>query len=207
MIKLGFDFARIPQYYLGLPHQTKALNFLTDKSILNGMLSNADLEEFVSLWRSPEAENPTKLNATNQLNAFLKMLRVGEGTSGEDGYYTMFTGVPFSSFNDHPRQLQRANGLVSDAAGAYQFLSTTWDQVATALGLTDFSPQSQDLAAIELIRRRCAYDDVIAGRITEAVEKCSYEWASLPPGQYDQPIKTFDEVIELFKGYGGYFLS
>jgi muramidase (phage lysozyme) len=61
------------------------------------------------------------------------------------------------------------NQYTSTAAGAFQFLSRTWDECAKALGLTDFSPASQDLAAVFLIDRRKALDDVLAGRFDEAV--------------------------------------
>jgi muramidase (phage lysozyme) len=58
----------------------------------------------------------------------------------------------FENFADHPRSPARIlkgpnAGRVSDAAGKYQFLSRTWDQYKNKLGLTDFSPQSQDRAA------------------------------------------------------------
>jgi len=138
-----------------------------------------------------------------QVEAFLKMIRVPEGTSSPDGYMTIFTGRKFYSFDDHPRILVCSGGLCSDAAGAYQFLSTTWDMLAKDLNLPDFSPHSQDLGAIELIRRRSAYEDVIDGRITAALEKTSWEWASLPPGRYGQPSISFKEAIDLFLEYGG----
>ncbi len=40
----------------------------------------------------------------------------------------MFTGTKFTGFEDHPRKLNTSGALTSDAAGAYQFLSTTWDE-------------------------------------------------------------------------------
>jgi muramidase (phage lysozyme) len=65
----------------------------------------------------------------------------------------MFTGARFPDFSDHPRLIQFIPGLASDAAGRYQFLSTTWD----GLRLGDFSPkQNQDHGAVELIRQRGA---------------------------------------------------
>ena len=57
----------------------------------------------------------------------------------------MFTHKRFDGFGDHPRQLQSGGGYTSDAAGAYQFLSTTWDGARNALGLQDFSPASQEV--------------------------------------------------------------
>jgi len=58
----------------------------------------------------------------------------------------------FSDFSDHPRSRVPIPGTNShsDAAGLYQFLSSTWDTEAKKLGLKDFSPASQDVAAWDL---------------------------------------------------------
>lgn len=136
--------------------------------------------------------------------AFLEMLRDGEGTLGDKGFTTMFTGVQFSGFGDHPRQIQGSGGLRSDAAGAYQFLSTTWGGVAGKLGLKDFSPRSQALGAQQLLRDRGAYDAIVRGDLATALNSTSYEWASLPSGpggggRYGQPNHSYGEVEKLFK--------
>jgi len=146
----------------------------------------------------------TPSHASANLRAFLRLIRECEGT-GQDpnGYRMMFTNKLFHSFADHPRQLQHGGGISSDAAGAYQFLSTTWDMAAEALKLPDFSPPSQDAAAVWLIGRRGALEAVKQGRLKEALDKCSYEWASLPPGRYGQPIKTYQECEAIFRKYGG----
>lgn len=136
--------------------------------------------------------------------AFLEMLRDGEGTLGDKGFTTMFTGVQFSGFGDHPRQIQGSGRLRSDAAGAYQYLSTTWDSVAATLGLKDFSPRNQALGAQQLLRNRGAYDAIVRGDLAAALDSTSYEWASLPSGpggggRYGQPNHTYGEVEKLFK--------
>lgn len=61
------------------------------------------------------------------------------------GYNVINGGEKFSSYADHPRR--RGAGGESTAAGRYQFVKGTWDRAAKALGLTDFSPASQDRAA------------------------------------------------------------
>ena len=38
------------------------------------------------------------------VRAFLRMLRHGEGTAGDNGYRVQFGGGLFASFVDHPRQ-------------------------------------------------------------------------------------------------------
>lgn len=136
------------------------------------------------------------------LRAFLHVIRVGEGTPDERGYQRMFGGSHFDSFSDHPRKRIRASlggtPITSTAAGAYQFLSTTWDECAKALSLSDFSPQSQDVAAVYLIRRRGALADALAGRIEAAITKCNREWASLPGSPYGQPVKTMAQALATY---------
>jgi muramidase (phage lysozyme) len=145
------------------------------------------------------------LAASPNLRAFLRMLRVGEGTVDEDGYRRHFGGRLFDSFADHPRVAITAglgkNKYTSTAAGAYQFLSKTWDGCKAALDLPDFSPASQDVAAVYLIRGRKALPDVLAGRIEQAIIKCNKEWASLPDSPYGQPVRTMAQAMGDFARY------
>jgi muramidase (phage lysozyme) len=178
-------------FYKGLDHQKKAIAYLQNN------IPKPVLDKFAHTWRTPEPVSPNQENS--QIKAFLNLIRVPEGTSGIDGYRIMFTGKRFSSFADHPRIIQCAGELCSDAAGAYQFLSTTWD----SLNLPDFSPENQDKGAIELIKRRFAYQNIIDGNIRTALDKCSWEWASLPPGRYGQPSISYTECEALFVKFGG----
>lgn len=148
--------------------------------------------------------------ASSNVRAFLAMIRHGEGTSDDDGYRRMFGGKLFDGFDDHPRQVQtytlkKGGQLSSSAAGAYQFLSRTWDGLVKQWGFKDFSPHSQDLGAIALILGRKALDDVIAGRFDEAVQKCAKEWASLPGSPYGQPTTTLEKAREIYAAAGGAF--
>lgn len=137
------------------------------------------------------------------VKAFLRLIRAGESSQGEDAYRMMFGGKLFDSFDHHPNIKVTANGLTSTAAGAYQFLFRTWAEVSEALMLPDFSPPMQDLAAVYLINRRKALEDVEAGRIEQAIEKCNREWASLPGSPYGQPTRTLKQALATFKEYGG----
>ncbi len=118
----------------------------------------------------------------DRVKAFLDTIAAAEGTAAADGYRTQYTGTKFASFSDHPREMRcgRRYGkkLCSDAAGRYQFLSTTWDRFAKKFGVKDFSPQNQDLMAIELIREKGALEDIEAGRLEPAVRKLAYIWPS-----------------------------
>ncbi|MEZ4287632.1 MAG: glycoside hydrolase family 104 protein [Polyangiales bacterium] len=127
-----------------------------------------------------------------------------EGTSrigAKDGYNVMFTGRQFGSCVQHPNVKNCSGGLCSTAAGRYQFLKGTWD----GLGFPDFFPASQDRGAIELIRRRGVnLSDAAAlttSQVMAAMDKLSYEWASLPPGRYGQPVRTMDEVVFAYRAF------
>lgn len=126
-----------------------------------------------------------------QVQAFLQLIRTGEGTTGPNGYRTMYGGGLFVSYVDHPRRSITAGGITSTAAGAYQFLSRTWDEMVAMYSLADFSPVNQDVAAVGLIKRRGALADVLAGRFRAAIDKCNREWASLPGSPYGQPTMSY----------------
>ena len=138
----------------------------------------------------------------NEVKAFLYMIRYCEGTAGPDGYRTMFGGKLFDSFKDHPRVLTtfklKGTRYKSSAAGAYQFLQGTWDALVRKNGYKDFSPETQDDAAIELIKGRKAYDDILKGDIVTAIKKCNREWASLPGSPYGQPVKKMEECLAVY---------
>jgi lysozyme len=136
--------------------------------------------------------------------AFLKMIRVAEGTGGPNGYRTFFGNGLFDSYAAHPRVVHTGGSLRSTAAGAYQFKSDTWSDLQKAhKDLTDFTPDSQDRAAVYLIKRRSAYTDVINGNLDSAVDKCSFEWASFPPGRYGQGNVCLPNMHEIYVANGG----
>lgn len=153
-------------------------------------------------------------NVTDQVmshrnvRAMLAVIRRGEGTRGPDGYATLFGGKLFTGWADHPRvKVCRtfANGkrVCSTAAGAYQFLASSWDETRAAMKLPDFSPASQDRAAVGRIAARGALADVIAGRFDSAILKLSREWASLPGSPYGQPVISKETARAEFLAAGG----
>ncbi len=142
-------------------------------------------------------------------------IRFGEGTLGSAGYNTQFTGTKFTDTSKHPRELRSGGGYTSDAAGAYQFLSTTWDRAKNALGLQDFSPESQEKAGRYLTQQRGVNPDQVfktKAEFKEAMDKLAPEWASLPysgispsghgrgSSYYGQGGKTLDQLWEIYQG-------
>lgn len=177
-------------------------------------------------------ESFTVAKSTDDTNvrAFLSMIDYAEGTSvgGRDPYRTCYgyrhtiTDLAF-----HPAELRgpagqqwrewsgeklpdevcraagKLPGCVSTAAGRYQIIRPTWLDAKRALALTDFSPASQDAAAVYLIRKRGALDDVKRGRLADAVAKCAPEWASLPGAGYKQPERRVASLTQAYVEAGG----
>ena len=145
------------------------------------------------------------------VRAFLQTIAFAEGTENSNGYRMMFTGTLFNSFQAHPNvkncSLYKGKPLCSTAAGKYQILKTTWDEVALKLNLKDFSPQSQDLAAVQLIKQAGAYQDILTGRFDDAVFKLAPTWASFPTAEgksyYNQPSKKLTDLRRVYLGAGG----
>jgi lysozyme len=142
------------------------------------------------------------------LRAFLMMIRACEGTAGPDGYKMLFGGGLFDAFDDHPRvriPFTQTDGErnYSSAAGAYQILRKTWDRLQFKLTLPDFSPESQDVAARELIAECDALSDVMDGNLAEAMRKCAPIWASLPDARYPQPKRSVEFARAAYRAAGG----
>lgn len=147
--------------------------------------------------------NPFDLNNSN-VQALLRVIRTGEGTTGENGYRTLFGGGLFNNgFADHPRITVKASGYTSTAAGAYQFIQSSWDETKRVMGLPDFSPRSQDLAALGRIAARGALEDAKAGNFEAAIKKIAREWASLPGSPYGQPVISWERARAIYASAGG----
>lgn len=132
---------------------------------------------------------PLAGDGMTNLDAFLRMIRQHE--SGND-YSIMWGGSHFAGFADHPRILNEYAGRRSTAAGAYQIIAGTWDTVVQpAMNLPDFSPASQDAAAVYLIQRRGAMSDVLAGDFAAAVAALKPEWEALAVNPIDQLASAY----------------
>lgn len=160
------------------------------------------IDEAVSQVKNFTTSIDESLLSIQNVQAFLTLIRTGEGTIGTAGYRTLFGGSLFNSFTDHPRKVITNSGYSSSAAGAYQIIVKTWDGLVSRYGFNDFSPKNQDLAALALIKGRGALNDVIEGRFKVAIDKCNQEWASLPGSPYGQPTLTYARAKQILDAQG-----
>ena len=107
-------------------------------------------------WAESALENPN-------VQRFLNTVALAEGTAkpGIDPYRVNFGGSLMDDLSVHPgvrRPFTQTDGKqnATTAAGKYQFLKSTWDDAAQKMGLSDFGPRSQDLAAVHLLKQNGA---------------------------------------------------
>ncbi len=142
---------------------------------------------------------------TPERRALLNTIRFAEGTWHEDkslGYRTLYGGGLFDDLTSHPnRTIEKT--FTSAAAGAYQIIPATWNQVAFELRLSSFEPYHQDQAALHLVNKRGALAEIDSRGLTRvASSQLAKEWASFPNGsgksEYGQPVKTHKELSNFY---------
>jgi muramidase (phage lysozyme) len=138
-----------------------------------------------------------------KIRAMLDVIGTAEGAT----YNTRVGGATFDDLSKKPGKSTYIPSIKqnSTAEGRYQFLNSTWGGVAKDLGISDFSAESQDIAAIELIKRRGALNDILTDNFDNAIYKLSPEWASLPTptgkGYYaGQKAKNINKLRSIFSG-------
>lgn len=153
------------------------------------------------------------------LQAFKYMIRCCEHVYPRDVvndacYQIFYGGQHFQNLADHPvitgecapvplpdhtcRAAGLGPGCVSTAAGAYQIIRPTWLRVQAAMGLPDFSKESQDAAADWLLNDCGALNEISAGNIPAAIAKASKLWASLPGSTAQQNPKKVNFAMARF---------
>lgn len=120
---------------------------------LEDELKNAERGRGVT-GQSPDGSDIVAAGVSAPMRA---ILNVAAGVESSGSYDVMYGGERFTDFSQHPNKPVRITsgpheGKTSTAAGRYQMLYSTWVKARDALGLTDFSPESQDRAAIWLAK-------------------------------------------------------
>lgn len=145
------------------------------------------------------------------VGAFLKAIAAAEG-GGYDFKYGALKGRRddrwrFTDTSTHPGP--GIDGKTT-AAGMYQITRPTWQHHGGKLGLTDFSPHTQDLIAVEILRSLGVIDEIKQGRIVDVMPKVARTWAALPkgPGQANhyppQRYMKFEQFLSAYLSAGGH---
>jgi muramidase (phage lysozyme) len=155
------------------------------------------------------AENEVLLENQN-VSAFLKAIAVAEG-GGYDFKYGAVKGKRndpwrFTDFSTHPGA---GYGGRTTAAGMYQLTFDTWRQFSEKMGLSDFTPKTQDLIVVEMLRTINVIEKIKIGDIAGAMQPAASKWAALPmgPGMSNryppQPLMKFEDFLKNYQANGG----
>jgi muramidase (phage lysozyme) len=134
----------------------------------------------------------------DNVTAFLRVIRQGESNQTEDAYTVLNGNIDHLHPPPwvHPERV--GTGGTSTAAGAYQIIKGTWSGLVKQYGFEDFSPRSQDMAAVALIAGRRALEDVLRGDPNAAVRKLRDEWECFKNNQW-----LIAEAEAVFVKWGG----
>jgi len=166
-------------------------------------------------YAPPTASNDPDAN----VKAFLFTIRASEhrypnDVTNDAAYHIFYGGRRFYDMSEHPvitgemkpivlpnhvcAAVKLNPGCVSTAAGAYQLIMPTWTRLRNKLQLMDFSPASQDMAAVQLLDDIGALKLVQAGDVEAALAKASKVWSSLPGSSAQQNPRTLQYALDRF---------
>ena len=123
-----------------------------------------------------------------RVRAFLDTIAMAEGWFNEDLHNGHFTHRPViydeisgwikvDDISEHPNR----KGKWSRSAGPYEFMPFDWANAKKDTGLTDFTPESQEIAAVHLlITRNNIIGAILNNDILEAIQRACGTWASFP---------------------------
>ena len=171
-------------------------------------MSQSQIQSVLQNMGFPAAQIPTlasqvapkakQIQASDNFTKFGNLIALAEGTgqAGADAYRIAFGGRKIDDLSKHPNVpvgFTETTGKKnrSTAAGKYQFLKSTWDEMSAKTGVTDFSPAAQEANFRELLRRKKVLSAVEAGDFTGAINKLGSVFASLPSSRYKQPKRDW----------------
>jgi len=214
---VGIVFAALAAYFFTRGNEARAAQVDTagqDTSVAPGE-ADTNVDTTAPTYAPPTASN----DADTNVKAFLFTIRASEhrypnDVTNDAAYHIFYGGKRFYDMSDHPvltgelkpvplpNNVCAASGLgpgcVSTAAGAYGFIKATWIRLRDKMQLPDFSPASQDLAAVQLLDDIGALSLVQSGDIQGALKKASKVWASLPYSTAQQNPKTLQYALDRF---------
>ncbi len=160
-------------------------------------------------------ENETMIRTYSYRDHPLMMLIQKYESGGR--YDVVYGGRRFTDFSLHPYavggEFQRQGikpaiitrginkGKFSSAAGRYQFLMPVWKEVSKKIGITDFSPDSQDRGAYEMCNQIGALSAYNRGDYETAIRLCAKKWTSLPSATTGEVATTMNSALRELASY------
>lgn len=149
-----------------------------------------------------------------QVRAALDTIAWAEGGKS---YNTLFGGGKFSSYATHPGNPALGDARFynaqwnTTAAGRYQIVWSTYRTLAPSLGISDFSPESQDVLALAEAQAKGGLSNIVAGNFEQALKdlgangRCA--WAALPYSSCGQGRRPLQQTLNYYRSalavYGG----
>lgn len=141
-----------------------------------------------------------EIKAVN-VKAFLKLIRYAEHKREDDDVYFHLLGgkLKFYDTSRHPIQKIFGRGKCPDIAGAYHHKLKVWEEAYDNGIVSDFSPASQDILAVNRLISSKALKYVEVGDVENAITRLGDVWTSLP-GACNSQMKM-NEAKERFEKY------
>jgi muramidase (phage lysozyme) len=143
-------------------------------------------------------EMPLTVEELN-VRVFLNVLRrtEGHGYKAKQPYNAMYPNTTFSDYSKHPAAPKEIG------AGAYGIMGQYWSTYQKRSNLQDFSPKSQDIAAVSILNSKGALDFIKKGDFKSALslEKMKKAWTSLPGGQEEGKGISMETVNGFIKDF------
>lgn len=181
-------------------------------------LSGVPLAQLGTL--APQVQkNANAMRAQQNVNNFEDLLGRSEGTLDnkygiKNAYAVGFGGSEIKDFSKHPGTRKNFNELNPDgsvgkvnsttAAGKVQWLLKTWNNTSKITGVKDFSPESQRINYVQLLRDNKVLEAVQNGDFTTAIDVLGKrkQFTSLPTSTANQPKRSPEEFAKLAKASG-----
>lgn len=182
--------------------------------------SAADSNENMIPIQGTMLNNISQYSIVQKLFAFLYMIRSCEHVFPTDvtnnaAYNLAYGQQWFDDMSDHPAATGDIDlvplpdnvciaaglspGCHSSAAGAYQIILSTWQGLQRLdASLVDFSAESQDQAATDLLNQCGAVGELVANNFDDALKKASKIWASLPGSAAKQNPRKYQFCVDRF---------
>ncbi len=164
---------------LGCPTRSETTTS-NDKNTLTKQEITLPLEKIAVV--SEEEELVYQSQISLEYRALLDTIAEAEGAD----YDTLYGGKTFSDFSKHPDLLVYAYGRKSTAAGRYQFVHSTYQELREEKGLfSSFNEDEQDKAALYLIQKKGVTQEMLesaieTGDFNPVWDRLASTWASFP---------------------------